>query len=363
VLDAFYTFLFMHSWFDSAETLERLARTAGFDGEDPERAGAVALAAAIDQIAIGARLGHDPETEEIGVRCLPVLRARNMQRELGRCLCALGIMAGYRDVLPEAVVLLEEGTAIARAVGDALTECGGLMDLGFAWLLMDDLGPAREAFDAAHALSDRLGNPFLHAYTTSKLGLLADAEERFGDALRLHMEANELFASVGDPGGTGYALARASMSAFGLGDYSEALRLGRAGHEAFGEANHRWGLITALCRIGFAALALGDGAEARERFGEALERARDAQAVSLELLALSGIGACLAEDPKERERAAAILTFALRHEQLPKSYAFAARRALARLEAELPAEELAAAREAAAATTLEELERTARQSV
>jgi predicted ATPase/class 3 adenylate cyclase len=363
VLDAFYTFLFMHSWFDSAETLERLARTAGFDGEDPERAGAVALAAAIDQIAIGARLGHDPETEEIGVRCLPVLRARNMQRELGRCLCALGIMAGYRDVLPEAVVLLEEGTAIARAVGDALTECGGLMDLGFAWLLMDDLGPAREAFDAAHALSDRLGNPFLHAYTTSKLGLLADAEERFGDALRLHMEANELFASVGDPGGTGYALARASMSAFGLGDYSEALRLGRAGHEAFGEANHRWGLITALCRIGFAALALGDGAEARERFGEALERARDAQAVSLELLALSGIGACLAEDPKERERAAAILTFALRHEQLPKAYAFAARRALARLEAELPAEELAAAREAAAATTLEELERTARQSV
>jgi hypothetical protein len=78
------------------------------------------------------------------------------------------------------------------------------------------------------------------------------------------------------------------------------LRLGRAGHEAFSEVNHRWGLITALCRIGFAALALGDGAEARERFGEALERAHDAQAVSLELLALSGIGACLAEDKQER---------------------------------------------------------------
>ena len=123
------------------------------------------------------------------------------------------------------------------------------MDLGFARLLMDDLGRAREAFDAAHALSSRLGNSFLHAYTTSKLGLLADAEERFGDALRLHMEANELFESVGDPGGTGYARSRASLSAFGLGDYSEALRLGRAGYEAFGEANHRWGLITALCRI------------------------------------------------------------------------------------------------------------------
>jgi hypothetical protein len=77
----------------------------------------------------------------------------------------------------------------------------------------------------------------------------------------------------------------------------------------------------------------------------------------------SGIGACLAEDPAEQERAAVILTFAMGHEQLPPSYAFAARPALDRLEAELPQEGLTDAREAAAATTLEELERTARQSV
>jgi tetratricopeptide (TPR) repeat protein len=313
----------------------------------------------MNHVAIGARLGHDPETEELGVRCLPVLRARNMERDLGRCLCALGIMAGYRDSLPEAVALLEEGTTIATAVGDALTEIGGLMDLGFARLLMDDLGPARHAFDAAHALSARFGNAFLRAYTTSKLGLLADADERFDDALLLHTGAIELFASVGDPGGTGYACTRASLSAFGLGDYAEALRLGRAGYDAFSESNHRWGMITALCRIGFAALALGDGAEARDRFEEALRRAHTAQAVSLELLALSGIGSCLAEDPAEEEQAAVILTFALGHEQLPASYAFAARPALARLEAELRPEQLAAARKAAAATTLEELERTA----
>jgi hypothetical protein len=133
--------------------------------------------------------------------------------------------------------------------------------------------------------------------------------------------------------------------------------------DAHSEVNHRWGMITALYRIGFAALALGDGAEARERFGEALERARASQAISLELLALSGIGACLAEDPAEQERAAVILTFRDGSRAAPPSYAFAARPALDRLEAELPQEELTAAREAAAATTLEELERTARQSV
>jgi predicted ATPase len=363
LLEAFYIFLWMHSWFEGGETLERVARAAGFDADDPGSASHVALAAAMYRVAIAARLGYDPEAETIGARCLPVLRARNLERELAGCLCALGIMAGYRDDLPEAVRLIEEGAKIAKAVGDALTESGALMDLGFGRLLMNDLEGAREAFEASYALSATLGNPLLLAYATSKLGLLADAEERFGDALRRHIEANELFESVGEPGGTGYALSRASHSAYGLGDYSEALRLARAGYEAFSESNHRWGLITALCRIGFAALALGDGAEARERFEVALERAHAAQAISLELLALSGIGACLATDPAEEERAAVTLTFALGHEQLPASYAIAARPVLDRLEAELSVEQLAAVREASAAATLEELGRTARQSV
>jgi tetratricopeptide (TPR) repeat protein len=354
-LEAFYTFLWMHSWFEGIETLERLARTAGFDPDDPGSASAVALAAATCRIAIGARLGYDPAAEELARRCVPALRARNLEREVGRCLCALGIGAVYRDVFPEAVSFLEEGIELVRATNDTFTEPGALMDLGFAHLLMDDLDVAGDAFEAANALCDKLGNPILRAYGIGKLGLLADAEERYGDALRLHLEGYDLFTSVGDAGGPGYALSRASASARGLSEYSEALRLGRAGYEAFAESNHRWGLITALCSIGFAALALGDGAEARERFGDALERARASEAVSLELYALSGIGACLAEDSAQQERAAVILTFAIGHEQLPPSYARAARPALERLEAKLPPEQLAAACDAAAQANLDDL--------
>ena len=54
----------MHSWFDGAETLELLGRTAGFDGDDPASASAVALAAAMYRVAIGARLGYDPAAED-----------------------------------------------------------------------------------------------------------------------------------------------------------------------------------------------------------------------------------------------------------------------------------------------------------
>jgi len=363
VLEALYTFLWMHSWFDGAETLERLAGTAGFDADDdPGSMSAVALAAATYWVAIGARLGYDPAAEELAARCLPVLRARNMERELARCLCALGIMAVYRDVYPEGVAFLEEAAEIARAIGDGLTETGALLDLGFARLLLDDLDAAHEAFEAARVLQEKLGSPLLRAYATSKLGIHADAEERYGDALRLHMEANDLFAGVGDVGGTGYTLSRASMSAFGLGDYPEALRLGRAGYEAFLEINHRWGTITALCRIGFPALALGDAEEASRCFGEALEKAQASEAISLQLLALSGIGALLAHEG-DATGAATMLTFALGHEQLPAAYGFAARRALHELEAALPSSELDAARAAAASATLDDAVKTARQAL
>src|SRR6478736_5813867 len=121
VLEAFYTFLWMHSWFEGGETLERFARTADFDSDDPGGASAVALAAVACRIAIGARLGYDPTQEELALRCVPVLRARNLEREVARCLCAMGIMAGYRDELAEAVGLLEEGTKIAKAIDDRLT--------------------------------------------------------------------------------------------------------------------------------------------------------------------------------------------------------------------------------------------------
>ena len=137
-------------------------------------------------------------------------------------------------------------------------------------------------------------------------------------------------------------------------EYEEALRLGRAGYEAFTEVNHRWGKIAALCRIGFAELALGDVGEAKRMFRAALEQAHVAAAISLELLALSGVGAVL-RATGEPEQAATVLTFALGHEQLPPSYGIAARPALEALEAELPPEQLAAARHAAAAMSLDDL--------
>ena len=355
VLAGLKEFFLAHSWFDGAETFERLASVAGDKRpHDSEYGSPVTLAATTYHAGLGSALGYDEELDRLARDCLPDLREREMTWELGACLLALGTNACHLDVYPEAVVYLEEAVATARSAGDGVGEVHSLSWLGFVQLLQDDLDGARASFEASRATAERLGNPQNLAYALSKLGILADAEERYADAMRLHMEANELFAGVGDVGGAGYTLSRASLSAYGTEEYEEALRLGRAGYEAFSEVNHRWGTTAALCRIGFASLALGDIEEAQRSFRTALERARASAAISLELLALSGVGAVLRETG-EPERATTVLTFVLGHDQLPPSYSFAARPALEALEAELAPEQLASARLEAAAAGLDDL--------
>jgi predicted ATPase len=348
-------FFFAHSWFDGAETFDRLAAVASHasvPASQIDRASPVTLACVAYRTCLGSGLGYDEELDRLALECLPGLRDHGMIRELGCGLLALGINACYRDVYSDAAGYLEEAVATARRAGDQLGEAGSLSWLGFVQLLLGDNEGARSSFEACRAAAERPGNPQMLAYALSKLGILADAEERYAEAMALHMEANELFTAVGDAGGAGYALSRASLSAYGMQDYQVALRLGRAGYEAFSEVNHRWGMIAAFCRIGFAALALGDADEAQRTFCTALERAHASAAISLELLALSGVGAVL-RARGEREQAATVLTFTLSHPQLPASYSITARPVLESLEAELSPEQLAAIRLAAAETSIE----------
>jgi predicted ATPase/class 3 adenylate cyclase len=355
LLAGLHAFFVAHSWFDGAETFERLAGVATAGGPvDPAGASPVPLAAIAYQTELRSLLGYDEEMDRLALACLPRLREHELSWELASCLLALGTNAMNRDVYPDAVGYLEEALEVARSTGNGQIEAIVPLQLGFVQFLLDDLDSARTSFEASRDRAAALGNPQLLPYALSKLGILADAEERYADALELHMEANRRFAAVGDSGGIGYALSRASLSAYGSGDYERALQLGRAGYEAFSEVNHRWGTIAALCRIGFAALALGDPVEAADNLRLALEWAHASEAISLELLALSGVGAVLAETGSQKE-AALMLVFALGHEYLPSAYGFAARPALQRLEAELAADELAAARAAAAEANLADL--------
>jgi predicted ATPase/class 3 adenylate cyclase len=351
------TFFFIHGAYEGAETLSRLVTAAGVtDGlaAQPAELSNVALGALTHWALLRVDLGYEEETKHLLERLLPVMRERGLDDEVAYALYALGTVATYEDVYPDGERYLHEAIERLAKAGDRFYGSGAWQWLGFVQLLEGDLDAAGKSFDESYRLAEECGQPLIRAYATSKLGLLADAQRRYADAMRLHMRANALFESVGDVGGTGYTLSRASLSAYGVGDYAEALRLGRAGYEAFQAVNHRWGMITGLCRIGFAELSLGRLAEAREHLYDALARAKESRALSLGLLALSGIGALLAREG-EGERAALLLIVSLGHEQMPEAYGFAARPALDELEATLPADVLERVRRAAAIQDLDKL--------
>jgi predicted ATPase/class 3 adenylate cyclase/tetratricopeptide (TPR) repeat protein len=354
-LDALTGFFTVHSWPEGLETFESLAALLGYSpeaGVDPTAASSILLDALARQVSFAATLGYDEAQDSLGRALLPELRSRGLDRDVALCLEALGTNACYLDAYPEAVTLLEEAVAVAASVGDQWAELGSRQWLGFTTLLQDDLDATRAAFEASHRLAVEMDQPLALAFALSKLGLLSDASRDYARAIDMHTEANAYFDAVGERGGAGYALSRASVSAYCLGDYEEALRYGEAGYTAFADVNHRWGMIGAACRVGFALAALGDHDRARERLSWALGRARATEAMSLALLALSGVGVLLARQGEER-RAAELLAFVLGYPGFPPFYFITSHPELERLEAELPPAELAAVREAASASDFE----------
>jgi predicted ATPase/class 3 adenylate cyclase len=355
-LGALSAFFFVHSWYEGAETFSRLAEILGYSSPTAldSSASDVLLSALTNETYLASALGYDEQRDAIALACLPLLRERQHDRELALCLLALGTNDCYRDAYAESADRLEEALAVSRAGGNVFVMAATLSWLGFVRLLLDDLDAARIAFEECREIAMAMNHPMMLAFAVSKLGLLADAESDWATGIRLHQEAGEIFEGIGDLGGTGYTLSRASVSAYGLGDYDEAMRLARGGYEAFEEANHRWGMMSARCRLGFAALALDDLEGAGRDLQVTLEEARRAQASSLMLLALSGIGVLLAREGHER-RAAEVLTFVLRFPGFPPFYFATAQPELERLERELPPGDLAGAREAAAGADLDDL--------
>jgi hypothetical protein len=113
-------------------------------------------------------------------------------------------------------------------------------------------------------------------------------------------------------------------------------------------------MTAALCRLGFATAALSRFDEADAHLRRALELAREMQATSLLLHALSGVGVLLAREGQDQD-AAEVLFYSLEHEAMPATYRHVAEPTLDELEAKLDPEELASAREAIAGLELDEL--------
>jgi predicted ATPase len=345
-MDAFYM---THSWSEGADLFGRLAELRS-DQQD----GAWLRIRSVYASRLSA-LNRSKASDAVSLETIPRIAAGGGDAwDLGQCLWARGTCALDRDDYAAGVSLLLEARQAALESGDPHLLVWVDVWLGWGEIFTADLTSAREHFDEALETARATGSQMLLGYSFSKVGILADELGDHETGLRYHLQSHERFERAGDRPGLGYAMVRASLSAYFLGDYEAALRYARAGLEAFSEINHPWGIAASMCRLGFAALHVGDLTEARRALREAAERATVIGLRSLVVNAVTGLAAVAARDG-DPSTAAAALESALDVEGLPGTFRMVAEHELAEVASRLTSEELAVARERAAAEGFDRL--------
>ena len=233
VLEALNVFLWMHSWFEAAETLERLERTAGFDADDPASASPVALAAAMYRSPSGpTRLR--PRGGGARTAACPSY-ARETWSASSHSACAR--WASWRCTGTSTRRRWRSSKRLGARESDRRR---AHRERGPDGSRLRPTAPerpraAREAFEAARVLFDELGTRF--CAHTPRASSASSPTPRSATATRFACTWRRTTSSrPSATPGNGLRAQPRELERVRAGDYSEALRLGRAGYEAFSES-------------------------------------------------------------------------------------------------------------------------------
>jgi tetratricopeptide (TPR) repeat protein len=206
---------------------------------------ALHAAFALDAFAPGAAAELFDRAEEAAHRLglevpMDVLRGR------GRALELLGDFGRSRTDL-------EKAATLATATGDQSLISATQLDLGWLWSSRD-YEPAgayfHAALDAARAGTDR----GLVARTLNRVGNWHLTAEHPEEAIRLHLQALELFRESDDAHGVAQSQDLLGTVELTLGDMGQATRWYLAAVEGFGGLGDREGMASALSMLSFCGL-------------------------------------------------------------------------------------------------------------
>jgi predicted ATPase len=353
VLAALQTFYLVHGWHGGKEAFEKIGRAAEARRKtDAQSRDPVLLAARAYQSMFAAQLGDAGTSVSLARESLPRLRELGLRREAGLCLWSLGASAALQGEYDLSKQHLAEAITLAREADELSTTAACFLWLGWVFEELGEWDQASETLQESYDLYHRHGNRWGMAFALSKLGLVADGQKKYDEGKRCHLQARDVFAKLGVQAGEAYTASRLSASAYGMGEYAEARRWGLLGYDSFKELGHRWGMAASLCRIGFAELGLGNIGEAKTCFYNGLGRATKMQYSPLALYALSGLASALAVEGRA-ERGVELFAFVRQHPQTHAFYIDLAERWFAGVEAKLPEDVLAAAKQKGSMSDLE----------
>jgi predicted ATPase/DNA-binding CsgD family transcriptional regulator len=321
----------------AVESLDRL---------QPDPATAFSLAHVLLQLGwIYIRLGRLEEAEAV------VARSREFYHELDRLpppgfatdpLIALGILANIRGDYGEATGLAHEARRLHETRADNHNLQIVFYVLANAAFAQGEYQAAQDHAWRAYAVTQATGNRWFMAYVVSELGHVARTLGDYDQACQHYQASYAIKEELDDPEGMAVALNHLAKTESLQGNYQGARELFQRSLAIYREINDRGGLAASLNGLGDTARALGDLSAAGQYLHEALQITTEMQFTSLSLAVLTGLGELLL-DAGRPEQAAELLSCALHHPASDQETRDRALACLARVQANLAPEPLAAA--------------------
>lgn len=206
-----------------------------------------------------------------------------------RSLGNVGMVEEHAGRYQTATRLCVRALAKCDEAGDVTVRAHLLTRLGVAETRIGDVEGGRGHLRQAIELHRRAGHRFGEGWAMIGLADIAAAEERFADAVALHLEAAELFGLLGHREGQAWAIDGVGRAETSRGRPADALRSHHEALDLFRRQGNRDGETWSYNGLGEAYLATGDLAAGRANHTEALAVAARTGALEQEARAHRGL--------------------------------------------------------------------------
>ena len=320
-----------------------------------------------DQVALGHllacqgllafRLARYEQAQALLERSIEIVRPLNEPRVLVESITFLGFVMGMTGQHARSLELYAQGQELATAVGDRwFAALCYLSSIDMAGFVVGSVTPeeTHARFQTAVADLRLIGDPRITAIGLNALSLSALMVGRYDEARLALEESVALSSSVGDRWGLGFAYRGLGIIAQSQGEHQGAIDLFRKSLDTLTDLGATNDVARVLAEMSYSVFALGDHAEAGRLWRQALRLALETGGGFVAMEALAGLVRLQAAQG-DIEHALQLLFFVMDNPattQYTRDHVAPLR---PELEAQLPPQQVAAARQRAQSSTLESI--------
>jgi serine/threonine protein kinase/tetratricopeptide (TPR) repeat protein len=288
--------------------------------------------------------------EELGLIALRQSEKHQDVRATAQVLYVLSLHVREQMRYEEAEAYSRRSLELFQSLGDDRGSANNLVSLGIIAHDHSQYERARNCYERALAIYHRLGDEGRIAVLEILIGTLSRDDKRYDEAIERIERGLQIARRIGMLSAMSHALNNLGVTATEQREYEKARAYLTESLAVYRSIGNQWGVTNGHINLGFVHLELGDHLAARSSLEEGVRRA---MAISARNLALEGIVgfACLAEREGDYQLSARLIGMAEPLANIDVGHRITP--LLGRLEQQMPAEQLEAARQQGKGLALE----------